>query len=75
MLAEWFLKHPDSVGETYTEHLVSASGFGISMIAAGVACLVHAVVPTLFVTTGSKAISRLHDRMVVNRNRQKSDQS
>jgi hypothetical protein len=36
---------------------------------ASLACIVHAVVPALFVRTGSEAVTRLHDRMVVHRAR------
>ena len=61
------LDHPRSVGESYLEHQRHAFGFGMSLLGAGLACLVHAVVPALFVRTGSEAITRLHDRMVVNR--------
>lgn len=61
--------HPASVGETYFEHLTHASGFGLSMIVAGIACLVHAIIPGWFVSTGSNTIRRLHDRMIANRKR------
>jgi hypothetical protein len=37
------------------------------MVFAGAACLVHGVLPFLFVRTGSRAIAELNDRMVVNR--------
>lgn len=60
-------QHLKDVDETYLEHLMHASGFGISMIAGGVACLLHAIFPFAFITTGSDAITKLHDRMVVNR--------
>lgn len=63
----YFTEHPTSVGETYAEHLKAASGFGFMMIASGVACLIHGLVPALFVRTGSNTINRLHDRMIVNR--------
>ena len=62
-----FLDHPRSVGESYLEHQRHAFGFGISLLAAALACLVHAMVPGLFVRTGSDTIKRLHERMVVNR--------
>jgi len=62
-------EHPASVGETYTQHLASATGFSLRMIAAGLACLIHALLPFLFVKTGSNAIVALHDRMVLNRAR------
>jgi hypothetical protein len=68
-ITDLFTDHPKSVDETYGEHLVMASGFGSRMILAGFACLLHGVLPFLFVKTGSQAITELHDRMVTNRNR------
>jgi hypothetical protein len=68
-LRELFNAHPATVGETYAEHLVMASGFGLRMVLAGFACLVHGVLPFLFVRTGSDAIRALHTRMVTNRRR------
>jgi hypothetical protein len=62
-----FTEHPASVGESYLEHLFRAMYFGVRMVFAGVACLVHGVLPFLFVRTGSRAIAELNDRMVVNR--------
>jgi Family of unknown function (DUF6356) len=62
-----FTGHPASVGETYTEHMGHAACFGLRMIGAGIACLVHALLPFLFVRTGSAAIAELNDRMLVNR--------
>ncbi|WP_193370991.1 DUF6356 family protein [Pelagibius marinus] len=65
-----FTEHPASVGETYWQHLASAWGFSWRMMLASLACLIHALLPFLFVKTGSRAITGLHDRMVVNRHRQ-----
>jgi hypothetical protein len=62
-----FTEHPASVGESYSEHLFRAVYFGTRMVFAGAACLVHGVLPFLFVRTGSRAIAELNDRMVVNR--------
>ena len=62
-----FTAHPASVGESYTQHLFRALYFGIRMVFAGIACVVHGVLPFLFVRTGSRAIAELNDRMVVNR--------
>jgi Family of unknown function (DUF6356) len=64
-----FTEHPASVGESYGEHLGRALYFGTRMIFAGIACLVHGLLPFLFVRTGSQAISELNERMVVNRRR------
>jgi hypothetical protein len=63
-----FTEHPDTVGETYFQHQRHAFAFGATLVAAGAACLLHGLVPALFCTTGSRAVKRLHERMVVNRN-------
>ncbi len=67
MMMKYFTEHPSSVDETYVEHLGTALSFGVAMLGAGLACLIHAVLPFAFVKTGSVTIERLHDRMVVNR--------
>jgi hypothetical protein len=64
-----FTGHPASVGETYLQHLVSAVGFSVRMLGAGIACLIHALLPFLFVNVGSSTITKLHERMVLNRAR------
>jgi hypothetical protein len=64
-----FCAHPNSVGETYTMHLWQASRFSARLLLAGVVCLVHALLPFLFVKTASRAVDDLHERMVVNRSR------
>ena len=67
MLRRAFLDHPQAVGESYGEHFAVASGFAGELMMAALACAVHAVVPCLFERTGSRAIRRLHDRMIANR--------
>jgi uncharacterized protein DUF6356 len=62
-----FTDHPASVGESYLEHLGRATGFGVRMVLAGLACLLHGLLPFMFQRTGSRAISELHERMVVSR--------
>jgi hypothetical protein len=70
-----FIEHPASVNETYLQHLVAATGFGLRMIWGGIACLVHAFVPGAFCTKGSDMICELHDRMVTNRRRKLPEQA
>ncbi|WP_369385548.1 DUF6356 family protein [Sphingomonas changbaiensis] len=67
MFAKLFRDHPAEVGETYGEHFAAAGGFGLKMIAGGAACVVHALVPGLFVTTGSGTVKKLYDQMVAKR--------
>lgn len=69
-----FTEHPASVGETYGEHMGQAFSFGVPMILAGLACLVHGILPFLFTTTGSRTIRDLHGRMVANRVRRPAQQ-
>jgi len=69
MFKDLFTDHPASVDESYTEHMAMASSFGVRMLLGGLACFVHALLPFLFVQTGSGVIARLNDEMVVNRRR------
>jgi hypothetical protein len=55
-----FTKHPHEVGESYGHHMVHAGSTGLTLIGAGLACLVHGLFPFLFVNTGSNTIRRLH---------------
>lgn len=63
MIDRVFLRHPRSVGESYAEHAATAGRFGVAMVVGGVACLVHAVVPTLFERTASDTVKRLYAQM------------
>ena len=58
-LTRSFVDHPHSVGETYGEHFGVALGFGLRLIGAGLACLVHACVPAWFTRTGSRSVRAL----------------
>ena len=64
-----FNEHPASVGETYWTHLLRASWFAGKMLLGAAACFIHALLPFLFVKTGSETITRLHTAMVTNRRR------
>ena len=63
LIHRWFAAHPRSVGESYLEHLRTAARFGSAMVAAGMACLLHALVPALFERTGSRTVKRLYAEM------------
>ncbi|AGH50946.1 MULTISPECIES: DUF6356 family protein [Sphingomonadales] len=63
MFDRLFLAHPRSVNESYVEHFGVAFRFGATMVASGLACMVHGIVPALFVRTGSNAVKRLHAQM------------
>ncbi len=73
MILSPFTKHPASVGETYFQHFKHAASFGTRLVLAGIACLLHGIFPFLFVKTGSKQVTQLHDRMVTNRDQRVSE--
>ena len=62
-----FCRHPASVGESYSEHLVVAGSFGWALLKASLACFVHALLPFAFEKTASLAITEMHARMVTKR--------
>jgi hypothetical protein len=64
-----FTEHPASVGESYGEHFLTAMGFSLSLFRAALVCAVHALLPFLFVKTGSDSIRDLYGRMVAHRTR------
>ena len=68
-LRRLFTEHPASVNETYLQHLCSAMSFGVRMVLAGIACMIHGLLPATFVTRGSDTVRALHDRMITNRRR------
>jgi len=70
-----FTEHPESVGETYWQHMAAALSFSAGLLKAAFCCTVHAFLPFLFKKTGSGIITDLHDRMVRNRSRLKDRQS
>ena len=63
MFGRLFLDHPRSVDESYFEHLLFAGGFALRLLGAGVATLVHALVPCLFEKTASQMIPQMHDQI------------
>lgn len=63
-MKRFFTEHPASVGETYGEHFVFAVTLGSRMMAGGLACIVHGVLPELCKTTGSRTIRTLALRLV-----------
>lgn len=69
-----FTDHPELVGETYFEHMYSASWFAVTMLVGAGACLIHALLPFACQKAGSRRIKLLHERMVTNRHRAPTSQ-
>ena len=58
-----FLSHPRSVGESYFEHQRVALSFALPLLGAGLAALLHALVPAACERTAGDIIRRLHSRL------------
>ena len=54
--------HLKSCDEGYFKHMLFAGRTGATMIAAGLACVAHGILPGLFETTGSRTIKSLAAR-------------
>ena len=59
-LANSFTAHPAKVDETYLEHARFALRFSATLLLAGLAALVHAVLPFCFEKTAGNIIRKLH---------------
>ena len=59
-----FSNHPRSLGMTWASHGVGAVKISAELIGAGVACMIHAIVPAWFTQTAGKTVERMHDHMV-----------
>ncbi len=64
-----FKEHPNSVGETYFQHMATSFGFGARMLVAGTGCLLHGIFPFICTSTGSQTITTLHGKMVTHRDK------
>jgi hypothetical protein len=59
-----FIDHPRSLGMSWVEHGLGAVVIGATLVGAGAACLVHALVPAWFTQTAGKTVERMHDHMI-----------
>ena len=59
-----FVEHPRSLGMSWAQHGMGAIAIGATLVGAGAACLIHALVPGWFTQTAGKTIARMHEHMV-----------
>lgn len=57
-----FTDHPQSVGETYGQHLKFAVRLGVTLIGAGLAAIIHGIFPFLCQRTASQVIRKLYEK-------------
>ena len=63
MLGRMFRDHPRSLGMSWAEHGAGAVVIGARMVGAGLACIIHAIVPALFTETAGRTVRSLHEHM------------
>ena len=63
MIGRMFQDHPRSLGMSWAGHAAGAVVIGGRMIGAGMACIVHAIVPALFTETAGRTVVDLHEHM------------
>jgi hypothetical protein len=64
LMRRLFLDHPRSLGLSWGQHGIGAVAIGATLVGAGVACLVHAVVPGWFTQTAGKTVTSIYDHMM-----------
>jgi hypothetical protein len=63
MAERLFLEHPRSLGMSWAGHGVGAVAIGARLVGAGLACMIHALVPGVFTQTAGKTITNMYDHM------------
>ena len=56
-----FSDHPRSLGMSYAQHGIGAIKISGELIGAGLAALVHAIVPGWFTETAGRTVTRIYD--------------
>jgi len=63
IVSRMFLEHPRSLGMSWAGHGAGAVVISARLVGAGLACLVHAVVPGVFTQTAGKTVTDMYDHM------------
>jgi|KBSSwiStaDraftv2_1062776.scaffolds.fasta_scaffold718652_2 hypothetical protein len=56
-----FNDHPRSLGMTWASHGAGAAIIGVRLVGAGIACLVHSIVPAWFTQTAGRTVTDIYD--------------
>jgi hypothetical protein len=62
-IARIFSEHPSSLGMSWAEHAIGAVIIAVRLIAAGIACLIHAIVPVWFAQTAGRTVTEMYQEM------------
>lgn len=63
MIERLFTEHPRSLGIGWASHAAGAAAISARLIGAGVACLIHAIVPGWFTQTAGRTVTTMYDDM------------
>jgi hypothetical protein len=71
---KYFIEHPESVGENYFTHGITAFSYGIKFICFGFAEVIHAIIPgiDMFELLGTHSfveIKKIYDDLVERKNK------
>ena len=59
-----FTAHPESLDESYSEHLLQALSYSFTLWKAGTACFIHAIFPFLFAKPASNCLIDLTTNLI-----------
>lgn len=62
-----FTEHPRSLGMSWAGHAAGAVRIGAQLIGAGLACMVHAIVPGWFTGTAGRTVTSMYEHMTQRR--------
>lgn len=63
MIDRLFTQHLHDIDESYSQHAGHAFYIGLRLIVSGIACLVHGLLPGLFMKTASNTLADIHQLM------------
>ena len=58
-----FTDHPRTLGMSWARHGAGAAKIGFVLVGAGIACLVHSIVPGWFTQTAGKTVTNIYGEM------------
>ena len=58
-----FMEHPRSLGMSWAGHGIGAVKIGATLVGAGLACMIHAIIPGWFTQTAGKTVTHMYDHM------------
>lgn len=61
LAGQLFKDHPRSLGMSWASHGAGAAVIGARLVGAGIACMIHAVVPAWFTQTAGRTVTDIYE--------------